>query len=154
MAERSPHDPKSFDSEIGVRGITSFLIALIVGTAIVVVLVLGLYRFFQAREVAKDAPPSPLVDRTQPRVPPEPRLQTAPDVELAAMRAVEKRILESYGWVDESAGIARVPIDRAMAMLLQRGLPSRPVSPQPASVPETSHTSDPAPGSRAPEPKH
>lgn len=150
MADRTPHGP--FDSEIGIRGIATFLVALVVGTAIVVVLMLGLYRWFQSREAAKDAPPSPLVDRTQPRLPPEPRLQTAPEADLAAMRAEEKQRLESYGWVDESAGIARVPIEAAMTLLLQRGVPARPAPA--AGVAADAAAPEPAPGSHAPEPGH
>jgi hypothetical protein len=38
----------------------------------------------------------------------------------------EVQRLNSYGWVDQQAGIARIPIDRAMALLAQRGLPTRP----------------------------
>jgi hypothetical protein len=42
----------------------------------------------------------------------EPELRTAEDTDL-----------NSYGWVDRTAGIARIPIDRAMQLLLERGLP-------------------------------
>ncbi|MCA1555006.1 MAG: hypothetical protein LC737_11585, partial [Chloroflexi bacterium] len=31
-----------------------------------------------------------------------------------------------YGWVDQSAGITHIPIERAMELLLERGLPTRP----------------------------
>ena len=37
----------------------------------------------------------------------------------------EERTLYSYGWVDERAGIVRIPIERAMDLLVQRGLPLR-----------------------------
>jgi hypothetical protein len=33
--------------------------------------------------------------------------------------------LNSYGWIDKSAGVIRIPIDRAMDLLAQRGLPVR-----------------------------
>jgi hypothetical protein len=35
------------------------------------------------------------------------------------------RRLSSYGWVDREAGIVRIPIDRAMDLLAERGLPAR-----------------------------
>jgi hypothetical protein len=38
----------------------------------------------------------------------------------------EEKSLYSYGWVDEKAGIVRIPIERAMDLLVQRGLPVRP----------------------------
>ena len=54
---------------------------------------------------------------------PQPRLLTKPGASLAELRAAEEADLNSYGWVDRNAGIARIPIDRAMQMLLQHGLP-------------------------------
>ena len=50
-------------------------------------------------------------------------LQTTPWADLKTFRPSEDRYLHSYGWVDKSAGVARIPIDKAKAMLLQKGLP-------------------------------
>ena len=57
---------------------------------------------------------------------PEPTLQTTPWTDLRTFRADQQHYLHSYGWVDEKLGIARIPIDKAKEMLLQRGLPVRP----------------------------
>jgi hypothetical protein len=57
--------------------------------------------------------------------PPEPRLQTAPADDMAALRAREDSILHSYGWVDRAHEIVRVPIDEAKKKILEKGLPSR-----------------------------
>ena len=142
MADPRPpgHHDEPFDREIGIRGITRFLVALTVGCVVTAIAVFGLYKFLQSRQVAQDAPPSPLVDRSVPRLPPEPRLQVAPERELAAMRAEQQAVLESFGWVDETAGVARIPIDVAMDWLLVRGLPARaaagdPVMPAPLAAP-------------------
>lgn len=62
-------------------------------------------------------------------VPPAPRLQVDAPADLAAMRAQEDRILGSYGWVDRSAGKVRIPIDRAMDLVAQRGFPVRRAKP-------------------------
>lgn len=48
------------------------------------------------------------------------------DEELKQLRATENAILTTYGWVDRPNGVVRIPIDRAMEILLQRGLPTRP----------------------------
>ncbi len=56
---------------------------------------------------------------------PEPRLQVAPQLDLAGMRAREEEELRSYGWIDQKAGVVRLPIDRAMELMVQRGLPVR-----------------------------
>jgi len=58
-------------------------------------------------------------------VPPEPRLQTTPREDLRELRAREEEILGSYGWVDKTTGVVRIPIDEAMKLTLQRGLPAR-----------------------------
>ena len=60
---------------------------------------------------------------TPPR-PPEPRLQTSPIRDLQEMRRAENARLQSYGWVDRSAGIVRMPIDQAMERVVEQGLPS------------------------------
>lgn len=67
---------------------------------------------------------------TQPP-PPEPRLQTDPAGELAAMRHEEELGLSGYAWVNEPAGIARIPVDRAMEIVLERGL--EPIAPPSAT---------------------
>ncbi len=72
---------------------------------------------------AHDARPSPLAELAEPRLPPAPRLQTAPDAELGRMRADEERRLRTYGWGDPPAGRVRIPIDRAMDLLTERGWP-------------------------------
>lgn len=44
------------------------------------------------------------------------------------MRAEEDQILSSYGWIDRERGIVHVPINRAITLLAQKGLPTRPQS--------------------------
>ena len=52
---------------------------------------------------------------------------TAPsDDALKQLHATENAVLTTYGWVDRQKGLVRIPIDRAMELLLQRGLPARP----------------------------
>ena len=63
-------------------------------------------------------------------LPPEPRLQVAAPKDLEQYKAAQDEILNNYGWVDQQAGIVRIPIDRAMDILLQRGLPVRGTTPE------------------------
>jgi hypothetical protein len=44
---------------------------------------------------------------------------------LERHRAAERQRLHTYGWVDEGAGVAHIPIEEAMRLLVERGLPSR-----------------------------
>jgi hypothetical protein len=90
---------------------------------IVVVAMYGLFHFFYRSETRSRPTPSPLSYGVEP--PPEPRLLTKPGADLAAMRAEEDQILNSYGWIDRERGIVRLPIGRAITLLAQKGLPTR-----------------------------
>jgi hypothetical protein len=54
---------------------------------------------------------------------PGPQLQVAPAKDLATLRAREEAELTQYGWIDKQAGVVRIPIERAMELTIQRGLP-------------------------------
>jgi hypothetical protein len=58
-------------------------------------------------------------------VPPAPVLQSDPHADLVKLRAREDSVLTGYAWVNRQAGVARIPIDRAMELLLRQGLPAR-----------------------------
>ncbi|HXE75978.1 MAG TPA: hypothetical protein VNN18_10135 [Candidatus Xenobia bacterium] len=75
-------------------------------------------------EAAVERPVPPLA-ATLPKEPPEPRLQVTPAVDLATARAREDALLNSYGWIDAKSGLVRIPIDRAIEVLAERGLPAR-----------------------------
>jgi hypothetical protein len=56
---------------------------------------------------------------------PEPRLQISPVTDLREFRAREDAELNSYGWINKTAGVVRIPIERAMDLVLKKGLPAR-----------------------------
>lgn len=68
-------------------------------------------------------PPTALFTREQ--MPPPPLVQEHSGLELHQYLKEQKQILNSYGWVDRKAGIVRIPIARAMDLLLQKGLTVR-----------------------------
>jgi len=51
-----------------------------------------------------------------------PALQVDPVADMEAMDARETQWLNSFGWVDEDAGIVRIPIDRAIELTAEQGL--------------------------------
>lgn len=57
--------------------------------------------------------------------PPPPRLQQHPQQDLAELRRREEALLSTYGWIDRDAGVIRIPIDRAMQVMVEQGLPFR-----------------------------
>jgi len=80
----------------------------------------ALLAFFAGRAEEASARAHPLAPAVGTATPPAPRLQSAPRKDLERLRAEEDAVLGSWGWVDESAGIARIPIDRAMALVAER----------------------------------
>lgn len=72
---------------------------------------------------------SPMVSPTARMLPPSPRLQVLPHQELQDYCAAQQQEVNSYGWIDQQSGVVRVPIDRAMDLILARGLPARPAEP-------------------------
>jgi hypothetical protein len=114
------HEP----SDATVRPIAMFGLGLFVLTVTALLLIGWMFDYFAARQTRLDTPPSPLAE-TRP-LPLEPRLQVNPAQELREMRRAEEALLTSYGWVDQEAGLVRIPIARAMEMLVASGLPVRP----------------------------
>ena len=54
-----------------------------------------------------------------------PHLQISPQADLSAFREEEAQQLNTYGWINKTAGVVRIPVDRAMDLVLQKGLPAR-----------------------------
>jgi hypothetical protein len=77
---------------------------------------------------------------------PQPRLEKSPPVDLLQVKQEELRRIETYGWVDRKEGIARIPVDRAMDILAQKGLPR--VHAPPAARGAPPNTSIPPAGKR------
>jgi hypothetical protein len=56
---------------------------------------------------------------------PEPRLQIAPGEDLETLNNANRQKLDSYGWIDRSTGVARIPIERAIDIVVQQGWQER-----------------------------
>jgi hypothetical protein len=126
-------DTSSVDRELSLKGIVLFgivLALLLVATGGVILLLSGSLR---ERIEATDPPLAVLPEARRAPEQPEPALQSDPEADMAAMHAEEKDLLGSYAWVDEAAGIARVPIERAMEIVARDGLES---APAPAALAE------------------
>jgi hypothetical protein len=89
-------------------------------------IVYGTFWFFERREftAGKLAEQYPLAEGLR-KEPPAPNLQKQPFKDVYMLRQGETEKLTSYGWVDKDGGIARIPIDRAMDVMLQKGFPAR-----------------------------
>ncbi len=127
--EKTDVDPKS---------IVRVALVLIVVTVFAAVGGFALFRLLGTREAREDPPPPPLGRSEEGRLPPAPRLQTAPASELAALREEERLALNGYGWADEPTGMARIPIEEAMALYvggMRAPAPPLAASPAPGTAP-------------------
>jgi hypothetical protein len=112
-------------SDVNIRAILGFGAGLVVAAAIIHLLIWLLFGFFQSREAQSATRQFPLAAEQQNRLPPEPRLQTDPRGEMRDLRQRDETVLRSYGWVNKDAGVVRLPIEDAMKLTIQRGLPAR-----------------------------
>jgi hypothetical protein len=131
------HEEPEFEQEdLGAKPILIFLLALTLGCVLVALVLRGMYSYLDAYENHHQPTESPLAPQStaDTRVVepgditkfPEPRLETNEPREINDFRLQEDKMLYSYGWVDQQGGVVRIPIDRAMELLAQRGLPTRP----------------------------
>ena len=125
MARSDPPGPGHEGHEtkdVNIRGAAIFG----AGLAVVLLIVLGsmvwLFDFFARREAAHQGEPTTLMERPAVQLPPEPRLQDSPVKDLADVRAEEDALLNGYGWVDRKAEVVRIPVRRAMEIVVQKGL--------------------------------
>ncbi len=114
-----------------------FMAIFVVFAAVSHLLLWGMFKYFA--EMARNKTAAPLTDVARPpdaSIPQQPRLQpfpnrdprgnmtapntTTPAVDMEDMRAAEEQALHLPGWVDKQKGIARVPIDVAKQLAVQR----------------------------------
>ena len=117
-----PAAPTHYDAELDLKSIVGFGVALLVVTLIVLALMWAMGIAFKEAEQAKDHPPSPMAEALIDPIPPGPRLQPAPPRDMDELRAQDREALTTYGWVDRTSGVARIPIERALSILAEKGL--------------------------------
>jgi hypothetical protein len=123
-------------SDVNIRAIMMFAAGLAAVGIIVHIAMWLLFGWFERQAAANDPPISPLAAPAveMPRATtgspvfgsaPGPQLLTNEYMALEKNRAAETEWLAGYGWVDQKANVARIPIEEAKKLLLQRGVPSR-----------------------------
>lgn len=122
MSERNePRDRGGHEStDIKIRGV---LVTATILVAVLIVIHLILSDMFES--LTRQPPPEPAPFPIEER-PAWPRLQASPIQDLQTLRQTEAALLDSYGWIDREAGIVRIPIERAMELLVEQDRPLRP----------------------------
>ena len=125
MAERSSETAQAHHGhetrDVDIRFIGLFSLGMVVLLAGSLVLMGWLFGVFAGKPLGRGRS-APIAEMRP--YPPAPRLQASPTRDMQEMRRTENTRLQSYGWIDQTAGIARIPIDQAMELLATRGLPS------------------------------
>ena len=105
------------------RGLLYFVLVMAAILAAISLFLILLFKHYERSENPTPFVAAPFAG-TQP-LPPPPRIQPLPGVDMQSYDQSQQNLLNTYGWVDKQNGIVRLPIDRAMELLLQRGLPVR-----------------------------
>jgi hypothetical protein len=108
-------------SDVDIRAIVVFAVALLVAAIVIHVALYWLLEFYRG----ETPPPEQVVTAPRAEQIPPPRLQISPRAEMAEMRAAQEKELTTYGWLDEQKKTVRIPIERAMELLAERGLAAR-----------------------------
>jgi len=131
--------------DLSSRAIFGFMIGLAITGVVIYVIITGMYTFLDKYERAQMNTGSPLVksnevgarhidyapgrgDYVQKRFGDNgaPLLEYDEKSQFSDFLMKQEQQLNSYGWVDEKSGVAHIPIDRAMQLLVERGLPVKP----------------------------
>ena len=109
----NPHARGHQEDRVSIRSILLFglgLVAVVVVIFVVLAAMMGRFATLDQRREAR----RPDLFANEQGLYPGPRLQRAPDLDMRQMRREVRERLDSYGWVDREAGIAHIPIDRAI----------------------------------------
>jgi hypothetical protein len=140
--QKNPHNQEGFETQdLSPTGVLYFMLGLAVVVVLIYLIVAGMYRFLDAYDKGHEQPMNPMAvktgvdprtmsfDQIQKQVDktfPQPVLEHSEQRQFGEFLETQDKMLDSYDWVDQNNGVVRIPIDKAMELLAQRGLPVRP----------------------------
>jgi hypothetical protein len=139
---KNGHGSEGFETEdLSPLGVFYFMAGLAVVGVVVYFIILGMYRLLDSYDRTHQAPMNPMAvttgvnpktmtfhditDRIE-KTFPKPVLEYSEQTQFTAEVEKQDQALESYDWIDQKNGVVRIPIERAMDVLVQRGLPVLP----------------------------
>jgi hypothetical protein len=136
----SGHETEYEHEDLGTRGVFAFMIGLVVSGVVIYFIIVGMYKFLDQYERSHMATATPLESSTgiASRVVTQadmdkafkdngaPMLETNERGQFRDFLLNQEDQLNSYGWVDEKAGVAHIPIEHAMDLIVERKLPVYP----------------------------
>ena len=104
-------------SDMNPKYIVYFAGGLVIVAIVIQVALWWMFHRFEQAQARREIQPT-LVEA--PKRVPEPKLQVSPQDDLQELLRQENQILGTYGWIDRGTGRARIPINRAMQLFLQK----------------------------------
>jgi hypothetical protein len=128
--------------DLSSHGLFVFMISLVISGVVIYFIIVGMYRFLDQYERSQMTTASPLMTTkgaisrvvTQEDMDKAfkdngaPMLETNERDQLHEFLLNQEDQLNSYGWVNKDAGVAHIPIERAMDLIVQEKLPVYPQS--------------------------
>ncbi len=143
--------------DMSTRAVFMFMIGLALVGLVIYFIIVGMYSFLDKYERSQMTPSSPLAASTEVSsrainyAPGQgdyidrkfkdngaPLLEHDERSQFKDFLLKQEQQLNSYGWVDEQAGVAHIPIERAMELTVERGLPVLPQGASEAKPPAVS----------------
>lgn len=126
MDSHSHHHGEAPDASLGIE-VKDADIPLVVWTGVAIIatlvfcMIFGLFHL-RYEMAARPAPEEAAVlFKADQKLPPEPRLQAFPYRDLAAYKEKQNAAVEGYGMVDKEAGVAHIPVEKAIENVLSKG---------------------------------
>ena len=121
-ANRQPtHDAPGHETrDVSIVGLVLSAVALAAALLMVFWALVGFLDHLQSKQRQREPSLSPLA---APQRPSPPLLQANPTDDLQAIRERDQRRLRAYAWVDREQRVIQIPIERAMHLIAERGLP-------------------------------
>jgi hypothetical protein len=116
LIEQEPYEQR----DLSVRRAVQFLV--VIFFTIIGSLIISYFVFLWLLPNQRADLPSVRPEALQRQLPPEPRVQGFPMRDWQNFIAEETRKTTTYELVDETAGKARIPVERAKELILERGL--------------------------------
>ena len=129
------HADVTFESsDIDSRTILAYMLYLALFVVATFIASVFVFRITTKLVVESQTPPPPVRQGVAPTMPPEPRLQgvpghpTDPQMDLRDKREADKEANEKLDWINKQAGIAQIPVEEAMKIIVTKGLPAAPAA--------------------------
>jgi hypothetical protein len=118
------HHPETLHEENSIQfaPVLIFAVVMVIVSIATFLTVKIIERTFDTSWSRSEAPVSPLA---QAQMPPAPLLEVSSGQNRLDVRAREQAVINSYRWIDEKGGVVGIPVEEAIKLMAQRGLPAR-----------------------------